>query len=110
MRVVSLMAFRCGPRFRVVVWFVIVIALAIPLAAVILDSPVVRAWVDRRVGGGEVPADVRELSKRVGILETELETLTRQLDQVRDEHQFMQRLLEDPNRAPAPKSLPKPGA
>jgi hypothetical protein len=92
------------------VWLVIVIALAIPLAAVILDSPVVRAWVDRRVGGGEVPADMKELAKRVGVLESELETMTRQVEQLRDEHQFVQRLLEDPNREPTPKSLPKSGS
>jgi hypothetical protein len=91
------------------VWLVIVIALAIPLAAVILDSPVVRAWVDRRVGPGDVPADFKELAKRVGVLEAELETLNRQLEQLREEHQFTQRLLEDPSRAP-PKTLPKPGS
>jgi hypothetical protein len=91
------------------VWLVIVIALAIPLAAVILDSPVVRAWVDRRGGAaGDSRADVKELANRVGVLETELETVTRQLEQLRDEHQFMQRLLEDPNRAADQKSLPKP--
>ena len=91
------------------VWLVIVIALSIPLAAVVLDSPVFRAWADRRLGGGEAPGDVKELAKRVGILESELEAMTRQLDQLRDEHQFVQRLLEDPNRELPPKSLPKPG-
>jgi hypothetical protein len=56
-------------------------------------------------------ADVRELSKKVGILEADLETVTRQLAQLQEEHQFMQRLLEDPaKRAAAPKSLPKSGS
>jgi len=91
------------------VWLVILIALMIPLTAVVLDSPVVRAWVDRRGGGGgDVPADVKELASRVGLLETELETMTKQLGQLQEEHQFMQRLLENPDRAAEQKSLPKP--
>lgn len=93
------------------VWLVILIALMIPLTAVVLDSPVVRAWVDRRSGGGsggDVPADVRELAKRIGVLETELEAMAKQLGQLQEEHQFVQRLLENPDRAAEQKSLPKP--
>ena len=90
----------------------IAFALMIPLTAIVLDSPVVRAWVERMHGGQvEGAADLKELAKKVGVLETELETLTRQLSQIQEEHQYMQRLLEDPaRRATAPKSLPKPGA
>jgi septal ring factor EnvC (AmiA/AmiB activator) len=90
----------------------IAFALMIPLTAIVLDSPVVRAWVERMHGsaveGGE---DLKELAKKVGILETEIETVTRQLAQIQEEHQYMQRLLDDPaRRAAAPKALPKPGA
>ena len=90
----------------------IAFALMIPLTAIVLDSPVVRAWVERMQGGKlEEGADLKELSKKVGVLEAELETVTRQLAQIQEEHQYMQRLLEDPaRRAAAPKSLPKPGA
>jgi len=90
----------------------IAFALMIPLAAIILDSPVVRAWVERMHGGQiEGGADLKELAKKVGVLEADMETVTRQLTQLQEEHQFMQRLLEDPTRrAAAQKSLPKSGS
>jgi uncharacterized coiled-coil protein SlyX len=90
----------------------IAFALMIPLTAIVLDSPVVRAWVERMQGGKvEDGADLKELSKKVDTLETELETMGRQLSQIQEEHQYMQRLLEDPaHRSPPPKSLPKPGS
>ena len=90
----------------------IAFALMIPLTAIVLDSPVVRAWVERMQGGKiEGGADLKELTKKVGILETELETMSRQLGQIQEEHQYMQRLLEDPaHRTAAPKSLPKSGS
>ena len=90
----------------------IAFALMIPLTAIVLDSPVIRAWVERMQGGKiEDGADLKELSKKVGILETELETMNRQIAQIQEEHQYMQRLLEDPaHRAAAPKSLPKSGS
>ena len=97
-----------GPAIIILIAF----ALMIPLAAIVLDSPVVRAWVERMQGGKiEEGADLKELSKKVGILETELETVGRQLAQIQEEHQYMQRLLEDPaHRAAAPKSLPRSGS
>jgi len=90
----------------------IAFALMIPLTAIVLDSPVVRAWVERMQGGKlEGGADLKELTKKVSVLETEMETLTRQLTQIQEEHQYMQRLLDDPaHRAAAPKSLPKSGS
>jgi len=90
----------------------IAFALMIPLTAIILDSPVVRAWVERMHGGQiEGGADLKELAKKVGVLEADMETVTRQLTQLQEEHQFMQRLLEDPTRrAAAQKSLPKSGS
>ncbi len=100
----------------VAVIVLIAFALMIPLTAIVLDSPVVRAWVERMHGAsGEEVGDLKELAKKVGVLEAELETLTRQLVQIQEEHQYLQRLLEDPARrggaaAPPPKSLPKPGA
>ena len=90
----------------------IAFALMIPLTAIVLDSPVVRAWVERMQGGKvEDGVDLKELSKKVGILETELETMGRQLAQIQEEHTYMQRLLEDPaHRTAAPKALPKSGS
>jgi hypothetical protein len=93
------------------VWLVIFVALMIPLTAVVLDSPVVRAWVDRRHGvDGEVRPDVKELAQKVGVLEAELEALGRQLAQLQEEQQFLQRLIEDPtHRREEPRPLPKSG-
>jgi septal ring factor EnvC (AmiA/AmiB activator) len=74
----------------------------------------VRAWVERMQGGAAPGAgDLKELAKKVGVLETEIETITRQLAQIQEEHQYMQRLLDDPAQraaAPPPKSLPRPGS
>jgi hypothetical protein len=93
-----------------VIWLVIFVALLIPLTAVVLDSPVVRAWVDRRHGGApEIPPEVEDLTRKVGVLESEIEALTRQLGQVQEEQQFLQRLLEDPTqRQAAAAKLPRP--
>ncbi len=87
---------------------VILIALLIPLTAIILDSPVVRAWVERKTGGvgGEAAPELEDLAKKVAVLEADLDTVTRQLAQLQEEHQFVQRLLEDPTkRQAAAKSL-----
>jgi uncharacterized membrane protein len=88
---------------------VILIALLIPLTAIVLDSPVVRAWVERRHGGAlEATPELAELAKKVAVLETDLDNVTRQLTQLQEEHQFLQRLLEDPNRRQAaPKGIPE---
>ncbi len=96
----------------VAVIVLIAFALMIPLTAIVLDSPVVRAWGERMQGGKIEPGeDLKDLTKKVGVLETELETVTRQLAQIQEEHQYMQRLLDDPARASAaPKSLPKSGS
>jgi len=85
---------------------VILIALLIPLTVVVLDSPVVRTWVERRhgVGGAGATPELEELAKKVAYLETDLDTVTKQLAQLQEEHQFLQRLLEDPTkRQSAPK-------
>jgi len=80
------------------VWLAIFVALMIPLAAVILDSPVVRAWADRRHGLKEVPGDVRDLIKKVAVLENELEAMNRQVAQLQESQQFLQHLLENPSK------------
>jgi hypothetical protein len=79
---------------------VILIALLIPLTAIVLDSPVFRAWVERRqgMGGQAASPELDELAKKVAYLETDLDTVTKQLAQLQEEHQFLQRLLEDPTK------------
>jgi len=91
------------------VWaLALLVALMIPLAAVILDSPLARAFVERRLGGGELPADAKELAKKVGVLEAELEEVRGEMKQLREAQQFVQHLLENPAARREAPQLPKP--
>jgi hypothetical protein len=78
---------------------ILLVALMIPIAAILVDSPLGRSIARRlegRASGNE--GDVQALERRMAVLESELEDLTRSVGGMRDELQFMQRLLEDPNR------------
>ena len=80
---------------------ILIVALMIPVAAILVDSPLGRS-VARRLegtGAGAGPApELRDLQRKVETLETEIEDLNRSLAGLRDEMQFVQRLLEDPHR------------
>jgi hypothetical protein len=78
----------------------------ITLTAIFLDSPLGRSLARRfDPGDGAGPGqDVRALTRKMEVLEDEIEQLNRSLEGVRDEIQFVQRLLEDPAR----KKLPAP--
>jgi hypothetical protein len=93
-----------------VIWLVILVALLIPLTAVVLDSPVVRSWVDRRREGDlPVPTKVKELADKVGVIEAELEDVKSDVRQLREAQQFVQHLLENPTQGEAEaRKLPKP--
>lgn len=79
---------------------ILIVALLIPVAAILVDSPLGRSVARRLEGGaGAGPApELRDLQRKVEILETEIEDLTRSLTGMRDELQFVQRLLEDPHK------------
>ncbi|HYU00533.1 MAG TPA: hypothetical protein VEK85_09150 [Gemmatimonadales bacterium] len=81
---------------------VLVIALMIPITAILLDSPLGRSLARRLEGqtdgGGGRGKEVRELERRVDVLESDLQDLTRSLTGMREELQFVQRLLEDPKK------------
>ncbi len=92
------------------IWLVILVALAIPLAAVILDSPVVRSFAARRVEEQAQPSgDVKVLTQKVETLETELEVMNKEIAQLKESQQFLQQMLENP-AAKEPLKLPKPPA
>lgn len=92
---------------------VLLVALMVPITAILLDSPLGRSMARRlegradgdgapgegRRGGG---AGVRQLEQRVEALETDLEELNRSLTGMREELQFVQRLLEDPAKRKHP--------
>jgi hypothetical protein len=82
-----------------VLWLVIIMALAIPLAVVVLDSPPMRAFAEkqRREGLPEVAtAELKELKQKVETLEAELEAMNHELGQVKETQDFIQKRLEPP--------------
>ncbi len=79
---------------------ILIVALLIPVAAILVDSPLgksVARGMEGRVDGGPTP-EVRDMQRRVELMETEIEDLNRSIAGMREEVQFMQRLLEDPRR------------
>ena len=73
---------------------ILIVALLIPVAAILVDSPLGKS-VARRMEGR---ADGGDLQRKVEIMEAEMEELNRSVAGMREELQFMQRLLEDPRR------------
>jgi hypothetical protein len=73
------------------VLIVLLVALLIPLTAVILDSQVGRALAKRLEGNDAIGDGV---STRVAALEGEVERLTRELQRLDEESTFLHRLLE----------------
>lgn len=85
---------------------ILIVALMIPVAAILVDSPLGRS-IARRLegpdgGGGAsstgAPHGLRDLQRKVELLETEIEDLNRSVSGMREEIQFVQRLLEDPHK------------
>lgn len=81
---------------------VIILALMIPLVAVILDSQLGRALAARLEREG-VPGD-GSMNQRVSALEAEVERLTRDLRRLEEQSEFLHRLLE--GKPAAGKALP----
>jgi len=84
---------------------VLLVALMIPITAILVDSPLGRSFARRLEGGDGAEggaatggAAVRKLERRVEVLETDLEELNRSITGMREELQFVQRLLEDPRK------------
>jgi hypothetical protein len=90
---------------------VLLVALMVPITAILLDSPLGRSMARRLEGRAEGDgahgdggggASVRQLEQRVEALETDLEEVNRSLSGMREELQFVQRLLEDPAKKKHP--------
>jgi hypothetical protein len=80
---------------------VLIVALLIPVAAILVDSPLGKSFARRIDGGdgaGAGPRELRDVQRRVETMETEIEDLHREVAGQREALQFMQRLLEDPSR------------
>ena len=72
------------------------VALMIPIVAILVDSPLGRSVARRLEGGSGGNAEVQDLHRKVDLLEGEMEELHRSLAGMKDELQFVQRLLEKP--------------
>lgn len=87
-----------------VISVVLIVALCIPIVALIVDSPIGRA-IGRRLEREPAPATrrdsvVAELSKRLELLEGDVEILQHSVNELREENQFLQRLLDEAPRLP----------
>jgi hypothetical protein len=83
--------------------FLVLLALMIPIVAIVLDSPVGRALARRLEGPNQTPPQVEALVKKMELLEAEVDELSRTVDALREENQFVQKLLEaSPNRPTLP--------
>lgn len=78
----------------------ILVALMIPITAILVDSPLGRSVARRLEGNSALSGgDVKQLQQKVEILEGEVEDLHRSVTGMRDELQFVQRLLEKPKNS-----------
>lgn len=80
-------------------WLFFVLVLLIPLMAVILDSQLGRALARRIEGGGGDPA--RE-NARLAALEAEVDRLSKELERLQEQAEFVDRLLEEPRQERLP--------
>ncbi len=85
---------------------IVLVALAIPILAIVLESPVVRRLSERY--GGESGRGNAEMTKRIDTLETDVQDLTQSLEAMREETEFVRRLLDDADNPPASRTLPPP--
>jgi hypothetical protein len=85
----------------------VLVALMIPLVVVLVDSPIGKALARRLEGPDATPQALADLVKKIEILESEVDDLSRQLEALREENQFLQRLIEEsPARPHPPPVLP----
>jgi hypothetical protein len=75
------------------------IVLSVLIMAILVDSPIGRAFARRLEGPLEAtPPPLVELAKKVQLLEAELDDLHRAVEGLKEENQFMQKLLEEGGR------------
>lgn len=82
--------------FSIAIVVLVFVALLIPIVAILVDSPLGRSIARRMEGSGAGVGDLQNLQRKVELLEGEVEELHRSLGGMKDELQFMQRLIEKP--------------
>ncbi len=82
---------------------ILLVALMIPIAGLIIDSPIGKALARRLEGPAAEPANLTDLARDLELLRGEVEDLQRAVTSLQEENQFLQRLLEEhPNRSTLP--------
>lgn len=84
---------------------VLIVALCIPIVSILMDGPLGRAFAKRLEREPTTPSrrdnELAELTRRLDQLESDVDTLHASVTQLRDENEFLQRLLEaGPPRSP----------
>lgn len=79
---------------------ILVGALMVVLAAILVDSPLGRSWARRLEGPNAAPGvgELRDLQRKVDLLEGEVDEMNRTLNGMREELQFVTKLLENPKK------------
>ena len=82
---------------------VLFVALLIPILAIVLDSPVAR-----NLSHSSESVRLGEVMDRVRALEDEVHAMGREIESLQEETQFVQRLLDNPDRQEHPKQISPP--
>lgn len=93
-----------------IVGLALLVALCIPIVALLVDSEIGRALGARLARHHAVPPAgeaAADLERRLALLEGDVEMLQRSVDELREENEFLRRLLEE---GPGRTSLPRDGA
>jgi hypothetical protein len=80
--------------FWVMAFILLFVALMIPTLAIVLNSPVVKGYFH-----GTDPVKLGEVIDRIRAIEDELSQMAGEIETLRDETQFVQRLLDNPDRS-----------
>jgi hypothetical protein len=80
-------------------WIILILALMIPLIAVVLDSHLGRALADYVLKRGGETLDAGGVNKRLAALETEVERLNAEVLRLEEETSFLHKLLESKPQA-----------
>ena len=83
----------------------IVLALLIPLLAIVLDSSVGKAMASR-LERGRPDTDARRIVQRLRTLETEVDRLSTQVERLEEESDFLHELLAERSSGSPPEETP----
>lgn len=84
-----------------IVAVILLVALLIPILGIVIDSPIGRAIARRLEGSEQVPVALGDLARKVELLESEMDDLTRTVQNLQEENQFLQRLIEEGPQRPS---------